>query len=68
MEALIGGVILIEAMLVSTLLALWITWLALRGLFWLMPGATRTAVTPAAESIQVVPSTKQENGQQRVAA
>jgi hypothetical protein len=68
MEAFIGGMILIEAVLISTLLALWITWLALRGLFWLMPGATRTAVAPSAQPIQVVPSTKQGNRQQRVAA
>jgi hypothetical protein len=68
MEAFISGMILIEAVLVSTLLALWLTWLALRGLFWLMPGATRTAATSAAPPIRVVPGSKQESRQQNVAA
>lgn len=33
MESFLNGTVMIEAGLLSVLLALWITWLALRGLF-----------------------------------
>ena len=33
MESFLNGAVMIEAGLLSVLLALWITWLALRGLF-----------------------------------
>jgi hypothetical protein len=37
METFMSGAIVIEAALLSFLLALWVTWVALRGLFQLMP-------------------------------
>ena len=37
METFMGAVMVIEAALLSSLLAVWMTWLALRGLFELMP-------------------------------
>jgi hypothetical protein len=37
-------VMVIEAALLSSLLAVWMTWLALRGLFELMPAAGRHAL------------------------
>jgi hypothetical protein len=51
MEALLNGSILMEAVLLSLLLALWMAWLSLHGLFRLMP-VTSTATTQrtAAES------------------
>jgi hypothetical protein len=39
MESFMNGAVLIQAMLVSFLLGLWVTWIGLRGLFRLMPGA-----------------------------
>jgi len=42
METFMSEAIIIEGALVSVLLALWMTWLALRGLFWLMPSKGRT--------------------------
>ena len=41
METFMSAVMVIEAGLLSSLLALWMTWLALRGLFELMPTANR---------------------------
>ena len=43
METFMGAVIVIEAALLSSLLAVWMTWLALRGLFELMPARNRPA-------------------------
>jgi hypothetical protein len=37
MEPILNGTIVLEGALLSFMLALWITWLALRGLFRLMP-------------------------------
>jgi hypothetical protein len=42
MEALLGGVMLIEATVFSFLLALWLSWMVLRGLFRMMPLSPRT--------------------------
>jgi hypothetical protein len=41
METFMGTVVVIEAVLLSCLLAVWMTWLALRGLFELMPALGR---------------------------
>jgi hypothetical protein len=41
METFTSGAIVIEAALLSFVLALWITWLGLRGLFRLMPATTQ---------------------------
>ena len=43
METFMGTVMVIEAALLSSLLAIWMTWLALRGLFELMPAKNRHA-------------------------
>ncbi len=43
METFMNAVMVIEAGLLSSLLAVWMTWLALRGLFELMPGTGRQA-------------------------
>ena len=37
MQALMGGVMLIEATVFSFLLALWLSWMVLSGLFRMMP-------------------------------
>ena len=43
METFMSAVMVVEAALLSSLLAVWMTWLALRGLFQLMPATTRHA-------------------------
>jgi hypothetical protein len=43
MEAFIGGAMMMETALLSFLLALWISWLGMRGLFRLMPAKSRSA-------------------------
>ena len=44
MENFMNSAVLIEATLLSFLLGLWVTWMGLRGLFRLMPGARLEAV------------------------
>jgi hypothetical protein len=41
MENFMGGAVVTEATLASFLLALWITWLVLRGFFRLIPAVNR---------------------------
>ena len=43
MELLVNGAMLVEGVLLSFLLALWLTWLAMRGVFCLMPVTVRPA-------------------------
>ncbi len=43
METFMSAVMVIEAGLLSSLLAVWLTWLGLRGLFEMMPAANRQA-------------------------
>jgi hypothetical protein len=45
MESLMSGAMLIEATMLSFLVALWITWMSLRGLFRMLP-ATRLNAVP----------------------
>jgi len=52
MELLMNGAMLVEAVLVSFLLALWLTWLAMRGVFCLMPVTVRPA---AVREVRQVP-------------
>ncbi len=44
METFMNAAVLIEIMVMSFLLALWVTWIGLRGLFRLMPGGKLEAV------------------------
>ena len=46
MQALMGGVMLIEATVFAFLLALWLSWMALRGLFRMMPLSPRPQGVP----------------------
>ena len=45
MESVMAGAVVVETALLSILMALWISWLGLRGLFQLMPGTNRTPET-----------------------
>ena len=53
MESLMNGAIVIEAALLSFFLALWITWLAMNGLFRLMPVTARPNTNPNAERARI---------------
>ena len=44
METLMSGAMVIEAGMLSFLLALWIAWMSLRGLFRLLPATTTSAI------------------------
>jgi hypothetical protein len=46
MQALMGGVMLIEVTFLSFLLALWLSWMVLRGLFRMMPLFARPQAVP----------------------
>jgi hypothetical protein len=45
METFMNGAIVVEAVVISVLVAVWMTWMGLRGLFKLMPVTTQ-AVKP----------------------
>jgi hypothetical protein len=45
METFMNGAIVIEGTLLSFLVALWMTWLGLRGLFRLMPATSQSVQT-----------------------
>ena len=53
MESFMNGAMVVEAGLLSFLLALWMTWLGLRGIFRLAPGVNRTTASPATQSLCV---------------
>jgi len=44
METWMSGAMLVEATMLSFLVALWITWMSLRGLFRMLPAARLNAV------------------------
>jgi hypothetical protein len=46
MQALMGGVMLIEATLLSFLLAVWLSWMVLGGLFRVLPLSLRPQAIP----------------------
>jgi len=52
METWMSGAILIEATLLSFLMALWIAWMSLRGLFRMLP-ATRLNAVPIRSAAQL---------------
>jgi hypothetical protein len=62
MESFMNGTLLIETILLSFLLALWMTWLGLSGLFRLLP-ATR----PHAAPVKFVANQRAGNRSQRAA-
>ncbi len=56
METFMNGAMVIEATLLSFLLALWITWMGLRGLFRLIPATIRVV-----QPIRFVAAPRQAN-------
>ena len=61
METFMSGAMVIEGALLSFLLALWTTWLGLRGLFRLMPATSSPAAGRTVQPIRFVPNRQQGN-------
>jgi hypothetical protein len=53
MDTFMSEAIILEATLISVLLALWITSAALRCLFWLMSASYRPIMSPVVQPIRV---------------
>lgn len=54
METWMSGAMVVEATMLSFLMALWISWMSLRGLFRLLPGAKLHAI-PIRADVQRAP-------------
>jgi hypothetical protein len=67
METLMNGTIVLEAALISFLLALWMAWMGLRGLFRLMPAKSQPDAGRVAQPIRLA-ATRQPSHQRRDAA
>jgi len=67
METFMSGVMVIEGALLSFLLALWMTWIGLRGLFRLMPATSSPATRHVGQPIRLV-ANRQVGNRQRDAA
>ena len=61
METFMNGAMVIEGALLSFLLALWMTWLGLRGLFRLMPVRSSLATGRIIQPIRFVAKRQQGN-------
>ena len=67
MDTFMSEAIILEATLISVLMALWITSAALRGVFWLMSAAKRPFVSPLVQPIRVAAGQLQGNGRRNAA-
>jgi hypothetical protein len=67
METFMNAAMVIEATLLSFLLALWMTWLALRGLFRLMPVTAGPVTSRIVQPIRFVANWQQANRRRDVA-
>jgi hypothetical protein len=67
METFMNGAMVIEGGLLSFLLALWMTWIGLRGLFRLMPVTSAPASGRVVQQIQFVASREEGNRRRNVA-
>ena len=61
METFMSGAMVIEGALLSFLVALWLTWLVLRGLFRLMPSASRPVTSRIVQQIRFVANPQEAN-------
>jgi len=62
METFMNGAMVVEAALISFLLALWVAWMLLSGLFRLMPKAARSS-----QPMRLVSNRQQANGRRDAA-
>ena len=67
MDTFMSEAIILEAALISVLLALWITSAVLRGLFWLMSAISRPIVSPVFQPIRVTAGHLQGNRRRNAA-
>jgi len=67
METFMNGAMVIEGGLLSFLLALWMTWVALGGLFRMLPSTSAPAAGRVIQPIQLMASRHQENRQRDAA-
>ena len=67
METFMSGAMVIEGALLSFLLALWMTWLALRGLFLLIPVTCSPAAGRIVQPIRFVAKQREANRQRDAA-
>jgi hypothetical protein len=67
MDTFMSEAIILEAALISVLLALWTTSAALRGLFWLMSAARRPFMSPLVQPIRVAAGQQQGNRRRNAA-
>jgi hypothetical protein len=61
MDTFMSEAIVLEAVLISVLLALWVTWLLMRGLFLLMPATNHAAAPRPIRPIRLVANRPQAN-------
>jgi hypothetical protein len=61
MQTFLSEAIVLDAALISVLLAGWITWIALRGLFWLLSPVSRPILNPSVQPIRVIANRGQES-------
>jgi hypothetical protein len=61
METFMNGAMMIEGAMLSFLLALWMTWIGLRGLFRLMPATSSPAAGRIVQPIRFVANRQQGN-------
>jgi hypothetical protein len=59
MENFMSEAVVLEAVLVSVLLALWMTWIGLRGLLLLVPATPKPAASQAVRPIRLATGTEQ---------
>jgi hypothetical protein len=67
MGAFMSGAMVVEGALLSFLLALWMTWLGLCGLFRLMPVTGRPAMSRIVQPIRFVENRKEADRRRDVA-
>jgi hypothetical protein len=67
MDTFMSEAIILEATLISVLLALWITSAALRGLFWLMSAISSSIMSPMVQPIRVTAGHLQGNRRRNAA-
>jgi hypothetical protein len=60
MQTFLSEAIVLDAALISVLLAGSITWFALRALFWLLSAASRPTLNPKVQPIRIVANRGQE--------
>lgn len=67
MDTFMGDAIVLEAVLASVLLALWLTWLLMRGLFMLMPATIAAKPNRPVRPIQLVTERQREHARRNAA-